>query len=320
MEAQPILVGDVGGTNTRFAVVTATGAPPWRIAHRIQLEGEFPDLPAALRAYFDRAGMDEIPDDAVIAASGPVTAGRVRLTNRPLEIREDELRHFGFERVLLINDFAALAFAADALGPEDVRPIGPTLEGIAEEPISLLGAGTGFGVSCLVRNRGRAIALTTEGGHIGFAPTGNQQMAILSCLQARFGRVSVERILCGHGLETLHGIMDEFAGREHQPLGAEAITAGALGGQPACRATLSLFCSIFGAVAGDIALAHGARGGVIIGGGIAPQIESFLLESPFRESFEHKGRLSDYVKAIPTRLIVNPDATLLGAARAYLEN
>jgi glucokinase len=319
MEQQPILVGDVGGTKTRFAVAETIGIARWSISHRIELAGDFPDLPAALRAYFNKAGLDSIPEGAVVAASGPVTAGKVRLTNRQLEISEDELTHFGFEHVLLINDFAALAFAAEVLGPEDLHPIGSASPGIAGRPISVLGAGTGFGVSCLVRNRGGAIALTTEGGHIGFAPGDSQQMAVLSAFQQRFGRVSVERILCGHGLEGLHRTMDEFAGREHQPLSADMITAAALNGDGACQATVSLWLAIYGAVAGDIALVHGAQGGVLVAGGIAPKIEPLLRASQFREWFERKGRLSGFVKAIPTHLIINPDATLIGAARAGLE-
>src|SRR5581483_8951003 len=141
----------------------------------------------------------------------------------------------------------------------------------------------------------------------------NQQMAMLSTLEQRFGRVSVEHLLSGPGLEVLHSVLDDFAGRHHHELSAEAISAAALSGDAACLTTISLFCSILGAVAGDIALAHGARGGVLIAGGIAGKIEPFLVQSAFRERFEAKGRLAPFVKSIPTRLIVNSDAALLGA-------
>jgi glucokinase len=316
---EPILVGDVGGTHTRFALVTASHPPPWPISHRCELWGEYPDFQAMLRAYFDQIGPAIIPATAVIAAAGPVNDGIVNLTNRELQISESDLRQFGFRQTAVINDFAALAFAADVVGPSDLRAIGAPAEGLTGAPISIVGAGTGFGVSCLVRDRGRAIALTTEGGHIGFAPADNQQMAVLSTLEQWFGRVSVEHILSGNGLELLHRTMEGFVGREHHALSAEQISTAASSGDAFCQTTLSLFCSIYGAVAGDIALAHGARGGVLIGGGIAPKIERFLLESPFRDSFERKGRLYPYMKSIPTKLIVNPDATLLGAARAGLE-
>jgi glucokinase len=318
MDLNPILVADVGGTHTRFATVAISGSP-WVVSPRLELTAEFPDLHAMLSAYLDRSGLDAIPDCAVIAVAGPVTAGNVSLTNRALQIRAADLIHFGFERVKIINDFAALAFAADMLGPSDLRTIGPPVEGLAGEPISVVGPGTGFGVSCLVRDRGRAIALATEGGHIGFAPADNQQMAVLSTLEQWLGRVSVEHILSGHGLQALHRALDGSGGRERHDLPAEEISSRAMSGDTACHATISLFCAILGAVAGDIALAHGARGGVLIGGGIAPKIERLLHESPFRKMFEHKGRLSGYMQAIPTKLIVNPDATLIGAARAGLE-
>lgn len=162
--------------------------------------------------------------------------------------------------------------------------------------------------------------LATEGGHIGFAPQDGEEIAILEALAGRFGRVSVERILSGRGLENLAGALDQIAGRAVRPLRAAQIVERASNGEPACRAVLSRFCSIFGAVAGDIALAQGARGGVLIAGGIAARIEPYLLQSGFRERFEAKGRLASFVKSIPTRLIVNSDAALLGAARAAVEN
>jgi len=165
-EAMPsdlMLVGDVGGTHSRFATIAVTEAP-WAVSHRLELTTDFPDLPAALRAYLDRSGLDRIPECAVIAAAGPVTAGKVNLTNRALEIRAADLLHFGFERAKLINDFAALAFAADRLGANDLHTIGPSVEGLPGQPISVIGPGTGLGVSCLVHESGRAIALATEGG------------------------------------------------------------------------------------------------------------------------------------------------------------
>lgn len=319
MDPQSVLTADVGGTHIRLAVVTTFGTAPWKLSHRVELAGPFPDFPTVLRAYFDRSALEDIPDGVVIAAAGPVSAGRVRLTNRSLEISEPDLVHFGFERGHLINDFAALAFAADVLGPEDLRSIGPPIEGMAGAPVSVLGAGTGFGVSCLVREGRHAIALSTEGGHINFAPTDDRQIAVSDALRQRHGRVSVERILSGAGLEALHTTLATLEGREQLAMSAETISAAALGGDAVCRETLTLFCSIYGAVAGDIALAHGARGGVLIGGGIASSIGKFLAESPFRDQFNAKGRLSAYVEAIPTRLIINTDATLMGAARAGLE-
>ena len=130
------------------------------------------------------------------------------------------------------------------------------------------------------------------------------------------GRVSVERILSGSGLEHLYRTLEELAGRAPAPLTAAEVSAAALRNEAGPRTALTMFCSIFGAVAGDLALAHGARGGVYIAGGIAEKNEDFLMQSPFRLRFEDKGRLTPYVEAIPTRLIVYPDLALLGAGRS----
>ncbi len=307
-------MGDVGGTHARFAIVDATGPPPWTIRERQDLAGDFPTFLDALRTYFDRTRAQR-PGVAAIAVAGPVTEGTARFTNRGWDISEDDLKKFGFEQAALVNDFAVLAFAAEVLVDEDLRTIGPALPGRATGTITILGPGTGFGVSCLAREEGRSVPMATEGGHIGFAPNDAEELAVLQLMWKEHGRVSVERILSGGGLEALYKTLEQLAGRKPQALGAADITAAA-GKDAACRAALSMFCAVFGAVAGDLALAHGARGGVYIAGGIAQKIETFLAQSAFRQRFEDKGRLSPFVKAIPTRLIVNSDAAMLGAARA----
>jgi glucokinase len=307
-------VGDVGGTHARFAIVDAGGPPPWNIRERQDLEGNFPTFLDALRTYFDRSGAPR-PAIAAIAVAGPVTDGTARFTNRGWNISEDDLKKFGFEQAALVNDFAVLAFAAEILTDKDLRTIGPALPGNKQGTITILGPGTGFGVSCLARERGRSVPMATEGGHIGFAPSDAQELAALQLMWKEHGRVSVERILSGGGLEGLYRTLEQLAGRTPQALTAADITAGAAK-DAACRATLAMFCAVFGAVAGDLALAHGARGGVYIAGGIAQKIETFLVQSAFRQRFEDKGRLSPFVKAIATRLIVNPDVAMLGAARA----
>jgi glucokinase len=311
-----MLVGDIGGTHARFATVDVSGSSPWRLEHRLDFEIEFPTFEEALRSYIQRSGLASVPSAATIAVAGPVTAGQTKLTNRNWLISEQELRRFGCDAALLINDFVALAFAAETLGAADLRVLGPELKGLDDAPISILGAGTGFGVSCLARYRDRMVPMATEGGHIGFAPSDEQEIAVLQQMSQRFGRVSVERILSGPGLEGLYKALEQVSGRRTSSLTAAQVAANAINGDTACHAALTMFCAVFGSVAGDFALAHGARGGVYVAGGIAQKIEGFLARSPFRTRFESKGRLSPYVKAIPTTLISSGDAALLGAARA----
>jgi glucokinase len=313
-----ILVGDVGGTHARFAVIEARRGEPWRILHPLDLAEPFASFNDALRGYLDRAGVTALPRLAGIAVAGPVAAGAAHFTNRGWDISEQALREFGFEKAALVNDFVALALAVDLLEERHLHTIGPQLEGLRGGTITVLGAGTGFGVSCLARYGDRVVPMATEGGHMSFAPSNAEEVAALQLLWKQSGRVSIERILSGPGLEHLFRTLEELAGRAASPLTAAEISAAALRNEAGARATLTMFCSIFGAVAGDLALAHGARGGVYIAGGIAEKIEAFLMQSPFRCRFENKGRLTPYVAAIPTKLIVNPDIALLGAGRSGL--
>jgi glucokinase len=313
-----ILVGDVGGTHARFAVVEPAVAGPWRVLQRLDLEERFATFNEALQSYLDRTGMMSLPRRAAIAVAGPVVAGTARFTNRGWEISEEALRNFGFKRALLINDFAALALAVDVLEEKHLRTIGPKRQGLEGGTITILGAGTGFGVSCLARYGNLAVPMSTEGGHMNFAPGNAQELAALQLMWKQQGHVSVERILSGEGLEHLYRTLEELAGRTSPALAAAEISAAAQRNEAGPSAALTMFCSIFGAVAGDLALAHGARGGVYIAGGIAEKIQKFLLQSPFRRRFEDKGRLTAYVAAIPTQLIVNPDIALLGAARSSM--
>lgn len=313
-----ILVGDIGGTHARFAILERSGAAP-RLRNWSDLPADFATFEQALSHYLGGIDGERVPDFIALAVAGPVVDGTVTLTNRNWSISEAKLQSLGFRSAHLINDFAALAYAAERLERSDLSCIGPDIPAAPEGPITILGAGTGFGVSCLARSCGHSVPLATEGGHIGFAPQDAEEIHILEALTRRFGRVSVERILSGPGLENLLQALDEIAGRPVHTLSAAQIVEQASQGHADCRAALLRFSSIFGTVAGDLALAHGARGGVLIAGGIAGKIEPYLKQGAFRERFEAKGRLSSFVKLIPTRLIVNPNATLLGAARAAEE-
>ncbi len=312
-----VLVGDVGGTHARFAVVD-TATSPWQITNRLERDLGAGDFAATLRGYLDQAGLATTPGAIAIAAAGPVTDGQVRLTNRNWQISEADLRALDFADAVLVNDFAALAFSVEALEPKDVRTVGPALTGLNSEPVSIIGAGTGFGAACLARFRGRAVAIATEGGHATFAPIGPRESDVVRSLAKRFTHVSIERVLSGPGLENLHAALAEIDGRPVPTLSAAEIVA-RHDKDPAAREAVEMFGAIYGSVAGEFALVHGARGGVYIAGGIAQKIEPILQYGKFRERFELKGRLSHYVQAIPTRLVLSEDTAFLGAANASLE-
>jgi glucokinase len=154
---------------------------------------------------------------------------------------------------------------------------------------------------------------------MGFAPSSQREIEILRLLTKKFGRVSVERILSGPGIENLYGTLGEIEGAKLPKRDAAAIQTAAEAGDKLASDVISIFCAVFGTVAGDIALVHGARGGVFLAGGVAQKLVKHLKQGQFRERFEAKGRLSHYLKPIPTRLILSEDAAFLGAARASLE-
>ena len=314
-----LLVGDVGGTNARFAVARCTDGAIWLERHDSFPAERHPTFREGVAAFIE--GCENKPSGGVIAVAGPIEDGAIDLTNSPWRTSEAELGKLGLDPVRLINDFEALAWGAPIVSPDQLASLGGPAAGDPHATIAVLGPGTGFGVSALVRDvHGREMALPSEGGHACFAPGDAVEDEILRILRRRYNRVSIERLICGPGLLNMHRALAEIDGRETHIDDPAEITRDALADPHSpCGATLARFCAILGAVAGDIALTMGARGGVYIAGGIAPRILPFLKASPFRERFERKGRFQDYVAAIPTQVIMDKHAALLGAARVAFQ-
>lgn len=310
------LVGDIGGTNARFALAELDDPAPITRSPVGLKVADFARATDAISAFLATQDLTQPPQVAVIAVAGPVQGGAIDFTNSNWLLSESDLRGLGCGRARLINDYAALALAAPLLAGDDLRTIGPDTPGQTGGTIAVLGPGTGFGVSALVRDGAGEAVLSTEGGHIGFAPTDAVEVELLARLTARHGRVSIERILSGAGLDDLHECLQAIGGRAPQAAAPARITAAALAGDPAALRSVERFCAILGSVAGDFALAYGATGGVLVAGGIAPRIIDILQRSAFRERFEAKGRFRDYLAAVPTRVVMRPHAALLGAARA----
>ncbi|SJM61161.1 Glucokinase [Brevundimonas diminuta 3F5N] len=310
-----LLVGDVGGTNARFALARMVDGRP-RLEHFESFPAEtHPTFLEGVKAYLD--GCPVQPTGGVIAVAGPVTDGAIDLTNSPWRVSEGELQTLGLNPIRLINDFEALAWGAPVVPEDELASLGGPAQGDPHAAIALVGPGTGFGVSALARDaHGREMALPSEGGHACFAPGDPVEDEVLRILRRRYDRVSIERLICGPGLLNLHRALAEIDGRETHIDDPAQITAQALDDPNSpCGATLARFCAMLGAAAGDIALTTGARGGVYIAGGIVPRILPFIQASPFRRRFERKGRFQDYMAAIPTKVILHKHAALLGAAR-----
>ena len=310
-----LLVGDIGGTNARFALARMVDGQVALEHHQSFPADEHPTFLGGVKAYLD--GCEVKPSGGVLAVAGPVTDGAIDLTNSPWAVSEAELATLGLNPVKLINDFEALAWGAPIVPEDQLASLGGPVDGDPHATVAVLGPGTGFGVSALIRDaHGREMAMPSEGGHACFPPGDPIEDEILRILRRRYDRVSIERLICGPGLLNMHRALAEIDGRETHIDDPAQITEQALEDPRShCGATLARFCAILGAVAGDIALTTGSRGGVYIAGGIAPRILPFLQASPFRERFERKGRFQDYMAAIPTNVILHKHAALLGAAR-----
>jgi glucokinase len=313
MPSTPRLLADIGGTNARFALETVTG----ELAHIEVLPcARYPAFSDALRAYLDSASVAACgnPLLAAVAIANPVSGDLVSMTNHHWQFSVEAVRgEFGFSRLLMVNDFKALAMALPQLREDDKRKIG----GGTARPgvLGLLGAGTGLGVSALIPADGRWLALDSEGGHVTFAPANERELDILRFAWRHHPHVSAERLMSGIGLELMYRALAERAGTVPAPLGVPAIIASALEGRcPLCVETVECFCEMLGTVAGNLAVTLGATGGVYIGGGIVPRLGDFFERSGFRRRFEQKGRFSGYLAQIPTYAITAEFPGLLGVA------
>ena len=313
------LIADIGGTNARFALTEPTASTP-RLLHPQSLENaDFASLQHAAEHYLGSVGVQ--PRRAAIALACPVNTDDIRLTNRAWSFSRDELRQsLGLDELLLLNDFGAVAWSVPALQDDDrITLYGPPQTRL-QGPVSVLGPGTGFGVGLLVgADDGGWHAVETEGGHVSFAPLGDEEQVIARWLNARHGRVSYERLLSGSGLAcidaVLRGAVDNTGGVRDLRDPADVVAAALDGHDAFARRALARFCGILGSVAGDVALIHGART-VMIAGGIIPRFIPFLRSSAFRERFLSKGRFAAYLESVSVQVVTHPHPGLLGAAVA----
>jgi len=310
------LLGDVGGTNARFAMQCRSGAAIEGLAqYRC---ADFESLQAVLRHYLTEPGRPQ-PQAGAIGIANPIDGDTVRMTNHAWQFSIEALRQaLGLQRLLFVNDFAALALALPTLRPDELRPIGGGTAAPGA-PLALLGPGTGLGVSGLMRGaNGAGSVLSGEGGHVTLAAADDAEAAVIDWLRGRFGHVSAERALSGQGLENLYQAWSALHGHTAEPLSAVQISErGLQRSDQACDAAVELFLSLLGNVAGNLALTLGARGGVYIGGGIVPRLAARIDASQLRRRFEDKGRFADYLSRIPLWLIQpGGEPALRGAARA----
>jgi glucokinase len=312
------LLADVGGTNARFTLEIAPGRFE---AAEVLACNDHATLADAVRAYLALphvAALETRIRHAAIAIANPVTGDQVRMTNHHWAFSIEALRlECGFDTLVVVNDFSALARALPHLG-EHKRQVGGGAP-VADAPLGLLGAGTGLGVSGLIPSGQTWTALRSEGGHVSFSPANETEVAILQYAWREFEHVSSERMLSGAGVELIYRALSHRAGVPDS-LGAPEISRRALSGEcTLCGEVLDVFCGMLGTAAGNLAITLGAQGGVYIGGGIVPRLGERFDASPFRRRFEAKGRFTAYLAQVPTYVITAEYPAFLGVSAILSE-
>lgn len=308
----PRLLGDVGGTNARFAIQYSPQKE--LVNHQTYKCANYPGLQEVIECYLYETGGPH-PQWGAIGIANPVTSDWISMTNHHWQFSIAQLQNnLGLHRLLMLNDYTALALALPLLSSKDKIQIGG---GSPRDfsAIGLLGPGTGLGVSGLVPLGKDYAPLQGEGGHVTLAAFDERETALVAHLQKHYGHISAERILSGPGLVDLYQGCAKLRGVNAQPLTPAEISERAITAScPLCVEALEIFCAMLGTVAANLALILGALGGVYIGGGIVPKLGNFFARSPFRARFEDKGRFSEYLSQIPTYVINAEYPSLLGAA------
>lgn len=316
-----IVAVDLGGTNARFALAEVEDGRVVRLDEPVKLAtAEYASLQTAWQAFGERIGRP-LPPAAGIAVASPITGDVIRMTNSPWIIRPSLIpERLGAERWVLINDFGAVGHAVAQL-PQDqfVHLCGPEIELPAQGITTICGPGTGLGVASVFKKDGRYDVIETEGGHIDYAPLDAIEDAFVRRLRSQHTRVSTERICAGPGIVAIYETLAELEGRSIPHKDDRTIWAEALDGTDALAlAALDRFCLALGAVAGDLALAQGAKG-VVIAGGLGLRLKDKLLRSGFDQRFVAKGRFQSLMATIPVKLITHPQPGLFGAAAAFAQ-
>lgn len=294
------LIADIGATNARFALVDDKGQ---ELATEVFHNADFTGVPGLFSVYLDHRRASDHPRRAAIAIAAPITGDEVRMTNIDWSFSQLALqRGLGLQQLIVVNDFAAVAWGLPHFTSADLVKIGGG-EGRARATLATIGPGSGTGVGAIVPAGDGWSVLAGEGGHATLAPTNDDEARIAAWIRHQYGTCAIEHVLSGPGLVNLYHALAEAAGRGRPAVEPADVSALAERGEPLARKARDVFFALLGATAGDLALTTGAQGGVFIAGGIVPRMLKALAASDFRARFEAKGAYRDYMQAIPTYVI-----------------
>ncbi len=325
MSSTDIVAVDIGGTHARFAIASVSADGTIALGEPTTLHTEdHVSFQTAWEDYRARSG-GTLPQNVALAIAGPITGEVIRFTNNPWIIRPALVNEkLGTTRHTIVNDFEAVAYAVARLPEEHfVHLTGPDQPLSATGTLSVIGPGTGLGVAHLWRGEnGEFRVQATEGGHLDFAPVDAIEDAILARLRKRHNRVSVERVVSGPGIVDIYQTLAALENRavaecDDIEIWTKGTSGADEGGDSLAAAAVDRFCMALGSVAGDIALAQGGFGGVVIAGGLGYRIRETLASSGFAGRFRHKGRYQELMASIPVKIVSHPQPGLLGAATAF---
>jgi glucokinase len=317
-----VLAGDIGGTKTNLGLYQMGKTRPIPKEMETYSSRDELNLEHIIRRFLDKHKVTIA--SACFGVAGPVQGGRSKTTNLPWTISVNSIKkRFKWSHVMLINDLTATAYAIPLLTNRELHALNKA-KARKGQNFGLVAPGTGLGMALLIWVQGKYVPVASEGGHAEFGPNDLMEAELWAYLYERWDHVSVERVLSGSGLFNIYSWLRD-SGRHHEPEWlakkikemdpARAISEAAMDRKdPLCQEALDIFVSIFGAVAGNLALTGMTIGGVYLGGGIPPRILPKLDEDTFMQAFTNKGRFKDLLEKIPVRVILNDKAALLGAA------
>ncbi len=308
----PVLVADIGGTNTRVAL-----ARKGKVAHdtiRRYPNAEHADLPQILVKYLAEMGQKEC-SGAAIAVAGPIQDGVAHMTNLSWTITHDDVaRATGADRIGILNDLQAQGYALDGLAPASIRQIVPGAANPRRGARLVIGVGTGFNAAPVHRTPKGLLVAPSECGHQSLPVRSEADLRLARFVEAAHGFAGVEDVLSGRGLERLYTFTAVEAGQRAELSAAKVMAALADGSDPLAMAACRTFVTLLGRVAGDLALVHLPFDGIYLVGGVARAFTPYLERFGFADSFRDKGRFSDFVGDFPVRVVEDDFAALQGCA------
>jgi glucokinase len=305
------LIADLGGTNSRFAIVSSGGRPR-RV--RIFRASDFSTPLAAIRHYLAELPPDQQPTRGAIAVAAPIVGGHIRFVNLGWSFSIESMRRaLGFSELRVLNDLEAQAYAVPTLPRGSYSKIGGG-RALPRAPVLVIGPGTGLGMACLITANGMPHVIAGEGGHATLAAPTRKDERVVAALRRRYGHASAERALSGPGLAALYRALGNGAATLSP---AEIAAHARARSDPRAVAAADAFSRLLGGFCGDMTLALGALGGVYLVGGVLPGLGRAFHRRAFRSAFEMKGRYREYLARVPVRLVLHNHLGLRGLA-AYL--